>query len=155
MAIDTVTVGEGHLEALVRVSDARFARSSAMPGAGARAASILPGLARHRCENGTAHGVLRELDDTESPHLLEHLAVELMALSGSPRTLRALTTWDFARDGRGVFRVRLEFDDDLVALGALREALTLLPWILAEQGERPDGAAAAERLRALRQQSDG
>ncbi len=81
---------------------------------------MLPGLARHTCDNDEGVDFLRELRDTETAHLLEHVATELAALSGSPRSLRAETSWDFARDGRGVFRLRFDYDDDLVVLGALR-----------------------------------
>jgi hypothetical protein len=100
--------------------------------------------------------------DTELPHLLEHVAVELMALSGSPVTLGGRTEWDFRRDGHGVFHVLLEYDDDLVAIGALKEATAILDWLTSspvspesqatsERGlAAPDVATAVSRLRAVR-----
>jgi hypothetical protein len=100
-----------------------LANTSASPGLAGRAVELLPGLARHTCENGTSHGMIAELASTETCHLLEHVAVECMALSGSPRSLKAETVWDFAADGPGVYRVRLAYDIDLVALAALREGL--------------------------------
>ena len=79
-----------------------------------------------------------------------------MALSGSPRTLRGETVWDFSADGRGVFRVRLGYDDDLVALGALRAAVGVCEWLLAPaSGEEPDVGAIVARLRGLRDQGAG
>lgn len=155
LAIERIEVAERHLEALVRVGDPQFMRTSAIPGLAQRALALLPGLARHTCENDDGRNALREFGDTETPHLLEHLACELMASSGSPRSLRGETAWDFGRDGRGVFRVRLDFDDDLVAVGALREAAVIVDWLFGESGEsglaQPDITAAVERLRALRQ----
>ncbi len=148
--IERVEVRESDLEAVVRVTDERFMRTSAAPGLAQSARELLPGLARHTCENGAGRDAMREFVDTESAHLLEHVAAELMALSGSPRDLRALTTWDFARDGRGVFRIRLEFDDDLAALGALSEAAEVVAWLLDGSGERPDVAAIVGRLREVR-----
>jgi hypothetical protein len=109
----------------------------------------LPGLRRHRCESGKAHGFERELADTELPHVLEHTALELMVLAGSPRTLSGSTTWDFGRDGRGVFRVEIEYDDDLVALGALRSATDLVNSALGG-GSVLDIAAVAANLSSLR-----
>jgi cyanophycin synthetase len=153
LSIERIDVGETRIEALVRVVDPRFDRTSAAPGLAERAVALLPGLARHTCENGTAHGMIAELADTETPHLLEHVACEIMSLAGSPRTLRAETVWDFNRDGRGVYRVRLGYDDDLVALASLRGASAVVDWLLdpgAAAETRPDveaivGTSAAAR----------
>ena len=96
----------------------------------------LPGLSGHRCDNDSGATFRDELRDTELAHLAEHAALEVMAMAGSPDTLRGDTTWDFARDGRGVFRIRLRFDDDLVAIGALRFAVELVD-ALASGGVAP------------------
>lgn len=94
---------------------------------------------------------MREFADTETPHLLEHVAAELMALAGSSRTLRGETVWNFKRDGQGVFRVRLRYDDDLVALGALKEAHAIVEWLLdPEHAAEPDMEAAIAGLVAVR-----
>jgi hypothetical protein len=151
LAIEEIEVGHNRVEARVRVLDPALLRTSSERGLSKSARELLPGLARHSCENSEARDFLTELRDTETPHLLEHVAAELMALSGSPRSLKGETVWDFARDGRGVFSVRLEYDDDLVAVGALREALAIVEWLLAPAGAtRPDVSEATERLRALR-----
>jgi len=44
-----------------------------------------PDLRRHRCESGRHRSFEVEARQTETVHLLEHLAVELLALSGVPR----------------------------------------------------------------------
>lgn len=150
IAIDRITVGSDRVEALVHVVDAEYLRTSSSPGLPTRAVDLLPQLVRHRCENTDGKELLRELADTETPHLLEHVTVELMALSGSPRTLQARTSWDFSADGPGVFRVSLAYDDDLVAVGALREGLAVTEWLLWPIAEKPDIAAIVERLRSLR-----
>ena len=149
LAIERVEVDEGRLEALVRVRDAADLRTSAVPELPARSVELLPGLERHHCDNDAGARFVEELRDTETPHLLEHVTVELMALAGSSRSLRARTAWDFDRDGSGVFRVHIHFDDDLVALGALREASGIVDWLWG-RAERPDIEAAAARLAALR-----
>lgn len=151
LRVERIDVGERRVEAIVRVIDAGRMRTSAVPGLAQRAVALLPGLRRHTCENDDGRDMVRELADTETPHLLEHVAEELMALSGSPRTLRGETAWDFAADGAGVFRVRLEYDVDTVAIGALREAMAVVEWLMAgDGGEAPDVAAAAGRLSAER-----
>jgi hypothetical protein len=151
LLIEHVDVSPDRVEALVRVPEGEPFRTSLSPGVAERALALLPGLARHTCENGTARGIVAELADTETPHMLEHVAFELMALSGSPRTLRGETSWDFSADGRGVFRVRLGYDDDLVALGALREAVGVGEWLLMpSSAEEPDVAAIVSALKDLR-----
>jgi hypothetical protein len=147
--IERIEVAEGRLEALVRIPDPRFVRTAEAPRASERAIDVLPGLAGHRCRNERSQRFIDEIADTETPHLLEHIAEELMALAGSPRWLKGETTWDFERDGARVFRVRLDYDDDLVALGALKESVAVIDWVFAE-GPRPDVEAMVERLREVR-----
>lgn len=158
LTLEHIVVGDAVVDVLVRVTNPTLASTSAVPGLADEALELLPGLRRHSCENGTAHGVAAELADTQTPHLLEHIAFELMALSGSPRTLRGETRWDFSEDGVGVYRVRLAYDHDLVVLGALKEGLGIVEWLLASAGPtsgnakvpRPDVGAIVESLRALR-----
>jgi len=138
------------LDARVRLLDASLARTSAVPDLADKLSALLPGLARHSCENSEGLDFLRELRDTELPHCVEHVAAELMALSGSPRSLRAQTSWDFSIDGPGVYRIRLAFDDDLVAMAALRESIRVVEWAAGMNAEKPDVDAIASHLRSLR-----
>ena len=154
LSFGDIEVGPRFVDATVRVADPAYARTSSTPDLAVRVLELMPGLRRHTCENGSAHGVAAELADTETPHLLEHIAVELMAMAGSPRSLRAETTWDFSADGAGVYHVRLAYDDDLVALGALKSAAGIVEWLMAT-GESPAPARPAvggivESLRARR-----
>lgn len=150
LQIERIEVGPERVDALVRVTDSARARTSACPELPTRALDLLPGLARHSCENGSAHGYIAELADTETPHLLEHVACELMALSGSPRTLRGETAWDFSADGVGVYRVRLAYDDDLVCLGALRNGVDVVEWLLDPSSDRPDVDRVVAELAVVR-----
>jgi hypothetical protein len=149
LSIARIDVGPESIEAFVRAEPA-FSSTSAFPGLAQRALALLPGLVRHTCENGGSHGLVAELAATETPHLLEHVAVECMALSGSPRSLRAETVWDFATDGPNVYRVRMAYDVDLVALAALREGLGIVDWLVGLAAERPDVEAIVTRLREAR-----
>lgn len=153
LSVDRVEVGGRRIEAVVRVHDASALKTSSCPHAAEKLVSLLPGLARHTCHNDEGVSFVRELRDTEWAHCVEHATVELMALSGSPRTLRAETRWDFSADGPGVYRVTFDFDDDLVALAALKAAAELVEWAAGgcEPGAlAPDVAAVAGRLRGLR-----
>ena len=55
------------------------------------------------------------------------------------------------RDGAGVYRVRLAYDDDLVCLGALRNGVDVVEWLLDPSGERPDVERVVAELAVVRQ----
>lgn len=149
MRIRSVTVGPATLEAVVAFAPGEPLRTRDVPGLAAGALRLLPGLRGHSCENGAGASFAAELEDTEVAHALEHAALEIAALAGSPATLRGRTSWDFTSDGAGVFRVMLEYEDDLVMLGALTVATDV---VRAASGESaaPDVAAEVRRLRGLR-----
>jgi hypothetical protein len=150
LAVEAVEVREDVVAATVRVAEDALMRTSASPGLPERSFALLPGLRRHVCRNEAGRPFADELAETETAHLFEHVACELMALAGSPRSLKGETRWDFERDGRGTFRVCIEYEDDLVALGALKSAVPVVTWLVLGQGERPDVGDIAERLRAVR-----
>jgi hypothetical protein len=142
-------VTPGLLEALVVFDPGEPLRTSEVPGLASAALAALPGLKGHRCRNGAGLGFVEEIEDTELAHLIEHATLEIMAMAGSPDTLRGATKWDFEGDGPGAFRVSVAWDDDLVALGSLRFACALVG-ALARGQEPPDAVAEAQRLRGLR-----
>lgn len=151
LLIERIDVSEHSVDARIRVADRFYNRTGGVVGLVARALSLLPGLAAHACENGTGAHVVAELADTESAHLLEHVAVELMVQAGTPRGLRAETSWDFSADGPGVYHVKLAYDVDLAALAALREAEAVCEWLLCADGsDPPDIEAAIARVRTAR-----
>jgi hypothetical protein len=143
------TVTPGLLEALVVFDAGEPTRTSEVPGMVAAALRALPGLKGHRCRNEVGLSFTEELADTEIAHLIEHATLEIMAMAGSPDTLRGATSWDFAADGPGAFRVSVAWDDDLVALGSLKCAAALTG-ALARGEEPPDVVAEAKRLKGLR-----
>lgn len=149
MRVESVEIGPASIVAVLRFDPGEPMRSSEVPHLAEALVRALPGLKGHRCENGADLTFLQEAADTEIAHLVEHATLEIMAMAGSPDTLRGSTEWDFARDGRGAFRVTAECDDDLVALGALRCAAEVVGAV-ASGDEAPDAGAEARRLRALR-----
>jgi len=152
LLIERLEVGVSRVDATVRVGSDHWMRTSTFPGTAERTVDALPGIRKHRCECGQSHGIITEIASTETPHLLEHVALELMVLAGSPRSLRGDTRWDFATDGKGVFHVLLDYDDDLVALAALKEGALALPFLLG-QGGAFDAPAVVCRLESLRGRS--
>jgi hypothetical protein len=150
MRIRSIDVSTDAVEAVISFGVDEPMRTSEAPGSAARVLRELPGLRAHRCDNDAGVPFREEALDTEFAHLVEHCALEVMALAGSPVTLRGTTRWDFATDGRGVFHVAVAYDDDLVALGALRAAAALVAWSVEGTGEPPAVEDEARRLRLLR-----
>lgn len=149
MRLASVTADGCALSARVVFGSEEPLRTGEVPGLAEAAVRALPGLRGHRCDNGAGLTFADELRDTELAHLVEHAALELMAMAGSPPTLRGETSWDFAADGRGVFRLRIGYDDETVARGALRSACDLVGAL--SRGEAaPDAEAGARRLREAR-----
>ena len=124
-------------------------RTCEIPGLPSAAVAALPGLRGHRCDNGAGLTFADELADTELAHLVEHAALEIMAMAGGAASLRGETAWDFAQDGPGVFRLRISYEDETLARGAL-EAAAELVGALARGESPPDAEAAARRLREAR-----
>ena len=149
MRVTSTIVTPGLLEAVLVFEASEPLRTSDVPGLAHAALDALPGLKGHHCSTDGGAGFPGELADTELAHLVEHATLEIMAMAGSPETLRGVTRWDFAADGPGTFRVVLAWDDDLVALGSLRCACELVS-ALANGEDGPDVRAEALRLRDLR-----
>ena len=152
MRVHSVTVCPDRVDVVVKVDDASEMRTSLDADVADRALRLLPGLAAHRCSTGADRTFAEEISDTEVPHLFEHVVLELMAEAGSPRSLKGETAWDFRRSADGVFRVSVEYDDDLVCLGAIKTADRLMCYLLGE-GDPPDVEAATEHLASLRRYS--
>lgn len=147
LSVESVTVFADRLEALVRVSGPM--RTSGYPGLAERALEQVPSLADHACDNPDRSSLAEELADTELPHLVEHLALDLMRRAGVRGPLSGDTSWDFERDGAGVFRVQLDCADDTIALGSLKWAVSAVD-ALVEGEPVPDPQAEATRLRMAR-----
>jgi len=145
----SVAVAPDEIEALLTFAPNEPMRTSEVPDLAKAVVRALPGLRGHRCDNDGHATFPDELRDTEIAHLVEHAALEIMAMAGSPDTLRGRTSWDFARDGRGVFRVCLEYDRSPVASGALQLAVELVS-ALAGEATPPDVLAAVSTLREAR-----
>jgi hypothetical protein len=146
--VESVAVGPDHVEAVV-VAESTPLRTSEVEGLPERALDLLPGLARHGCRHADGRRLTDELADTEVAHLFEHVALELMALSGSPRTLVGETRWDWDRDARGTFHVTLQYDDDVACLGAMKGAAAIVRFLV-DGGRAPGVDELVSDLRAAR-----
>jgi hypothetical protein len=135
------------LQAVVRVAGPL--RSSAYPGLADGALAAMPSLASHTCDNDRGLTAADELADTELPHVLEHIALALLKRAGVRGTIRGETSWDFERDGAGVFLVVIEGADPGAARVAVQEAAEFVAW-LTGGGPAPEVEGQVSRVRRAR-----
>ena len=85
---------------------------------------LLPQLATQHCFNDEGLSFRREAQATEIPHLFEHLIIEIQdqVRRGIGAPLSGETSWNWTVDPRGRFYVTVDYDNELVALGAIRLA---------------------------------
>lgn len=109
---------------------------------------LFPHLARHRCENDNGYSFRKECRSTEIPHLFEHLIIELQGQVYKSGTLRGETQWNWRVDPKGRFHVYVEYENEIVVLGAIRVAEKM---IQALDSRQIDGIDVEEEIRQLRE----
>src|SRR5215470_6777761 len=130
------------LEAWVDLEELKDTSSEMIPGFNERLMSWLPSMIEHRCSIGERGGFFERLRrGTWMGHILEHVALELQSLAGTPVGYgRARETSE-----EGVYRVVIRYQEEAVARASLETAREL---ILAAIADHPfDTAAAIQRLR--------
>lgn len=110
---------------------------------------LFPHLAEHRCHNEYGYSFRREARCTEIPHLLEHLIIELQTQAQRHEVLKGETQWNWRVDPRGTFHVHVEYENQLLVLGAIRLAEKIINAIDRREIEEIDIAAEIRRLREI------
>ena len=110
---------------------------------------LFPHLARHRCENENGFSFRRECQSTEIPHLFEHMIIELQGqvLKGGP--LKGETQWNWRVDPRGRFHVYVEYENEILVLGAIRIAEKIIQALDSHKVEGIDVEHEINQLREL------
>ncbi len=112
---------------------------------------LFPHLARHRCENDSGFSFRRECRSTEIPHLFEHLIIELQGQAQRSGVLKGETQWNWRVDPKGRFHVYVEYQNELLVLGAIRIAERIIQALDSRRIEHIDVEAEIEELRKLAQ----
>ncbi len=134
------------LEAWVDLGPLKDSPSDELPGFNERLMAWLPSLIEHRCSVGCRGGFFERLRrGTWQAHILEHVALELQSLAGTPVGFGR--TRETHEDG--VYKVALEFEYEELGRAALEVGRDLC---LAAVYDRPfDVEGAITRLRELAQ----
>lgn len=110
---------------------------------------LFPHLARHRCENENGYTFRRECQSTEIPHLFEHLIIELQGQVQRSGVLKGETQWNWGVDPKGRFHVYVDYDNEMLALGAIRLAERIIQALDQRDIERINVKDEIEHLREL------
>jgi UDP-N-acetylmuramyl tripeptide synthase len=135
------------LEAWVDLEALKDSPSDELPGFNERLMAWLPSLIEHRCSVGRRGGFFERLRrGTWQAHILEHVALELQSLAGTPVGFgRTRETHE-----EGVYKVALEYEYEELGRTALEAGRDLC---LAAVYDRPfDVESTLGRLRELAQQ---
>ena len=155
ISIKKVVVGPKNLTAAVEFSAKAPRLTSENAEATERVLELLPGLSEHLClgDADARFGLVAK--DTEVAHLLEHVTVELLALTNLAGDVASGKT-SLVDSRRGLYEIILACPDDVLVAASLSSAVWLLNWAYGNQEDAdPDINAIVSGLVALIQSLDG
>ena len=155
ISIKKVVVGPKNLTATVEFSAKAPRLTSENAEATERVLELLPGLSEHLClgDADARFGLVAK--DTEVAHLLEHVTVELLALTNLAGDMSSGKT-SLVDSRRGLYEIILACPDDVLVAASLSSAVWLLNWAYGNQEDAdPDINAIVSGLVALIQSLDG
>ncbi|HEY3285042.1 MAG TPA: hypothetical protein VGN26_22445 [Armatimonadota bacterium] len=141
--------GDGKARLVVEMPDAERCTTDYAPHIPRGAFRLFPGLYRHKCHNDANFTFREECENTEIPHLLEHLIIELQLSALDHATLRGETEWDWSVDPAGIFRVNIEYENECLVVGAIRLAERILNCIDTRTVEELDMEYEMDKLRVM------
>jgi len=110
---------------------------------------LFPHLARHRCDNENGYTFRRECQETEIPHLFEHLIIELQGQALRISALKGETQWNWEVDPRGRFHVHVDYDSEILVLAAIRAAERIINALDSKCLSEVDTKKEIHRLRQI------
>lgn len=155
ISIKKVVVGPKNLTATVEFSAKAPRLTSENAEATERVLELLPGLSEHLCLGDADARFGLVANDTEVAHLLEHVTVELLALTNLAGDMSSGKT-SLVDSRRGLYEIILACPDDVLVAASLSSAVWLLNWAYGNQEDAdPDINAIVSGLVALIQGLDG
>jgi hypothetical protein len=112
---------------------------------------LFPHMAAQRCYNDGGNSLRREAQATEIPHLFEHVILEIQnqVRRGIGMPFAGETSWNWTIDPRGRFYVTVDYDNEIVCLGAIRLAERVINALDSKQIGQIDMGREIARLREL------
>ena len=125
LKVTEITFHDGcHATLVVEIPETEAFNTSERPHIPRILFKLLPQMLSQQCDNDEGHSFRREAQSTEIPHLFEHMIMEIQdqVRRGVGIPFRGETRWNWTVDPRGKFHVTVEYDHEMVALGAIRLA---------------------------------
>lgn len=131
ITIEHIRVRADRIECMVRVASCRYAMTDA--ALMARVLKKVPTVQYHACRNHRGPLFAAVMNATSVPHLLEHLIVDAQtrASQDDTRIFTGTTQWIADSDSL-VALVSISYEDDLVALGAIKQSVQFLNEVLGD-----------------------
>lgn len=139
----------GRMRLSVQMPESGQFTTDGLPHLPERLFYLFPHLNKHKCHNDHGYSFKRECEDTELPHLLEHLIIELQSQAQPHLTLRGETVWNWRENPRGFFHVFVEYENELLALACVRLADRVIKAIDGRVLERLDIESEVQRLKDI------
>jgi hypothetical protein len=133
--IERVVVSPRKLTARVRIADDGPLMTNEDIEGTSRIYYLLPGIVDHVCLGDAGETFRDVMGRTEVAHLLEHMTVELLALSNIAGDVPTGRTFSLEDEPRA-FEIELSCADDVLVAGALSSAAWMLDWAYSG-GEEP------------------
>lgn len=111
-----------------------------LPGFSERLVQLIPTLSEHTCSYGEPGGFVRRMNEDDGTwlgHVMEHVAIELQCLAGTPVTFGKTRGHGLPP---GQYHVVYSFDEEAVGMAAGNLAMRLVHHLLPERMEAHDPA---------------
>jgi hypothetical protein len=141
--------GDGQMRLGVQMPESGRFTTRGLPHLPRRLFRLFPQMSKHKCDNDYGYSFKRECQDTELPHLLEHLIIELQSQVSPGGVLKGQTVWDWRIDPRGRFHVYVDYVDEVLAIACAKLAERIIKAIDDREIDALDIEAELNRLRAI------
>ena len=152
--IEKVAVAPRHFTARVRIANGGPLTTDEDLVGTTHVYNLMPQICDHTCLGDAGTTFKDCMGATEVAHLLEHVAIELMARTNLAGDITCGRTWEVESDPR-VFDVQLACPDDVLVAAALSSAAWILQWAYSGGAEpKPDVDAIVEGIKELVRHAD-
>lgn len=111
--------------------------------------NLIPEVCDHTCLGDAGTTFKDAMGATETAHLLEHVAIELMARTGIAGDISCGRTWEVTNEPR-TYDIQLACPDDVLVASALSSAAWILQWAYSGGADpKPDVEAIVAGIRQL------
>ncbi len=154
MVVKEITFDQsGKVHLVVEIPDSEAYTTSHAPSMPRILFRMFPYLAAQRCFNDQGHSFRREALSTEIPHLFEHLLLEIQKQARlgvyGDGPITGDTQWNWSVDPRGRFHVTVSYDNEIVALAAIRLAERIINSLDSKEIAQIDIDREMRRLREV------